>query len=453
MGGVFCFDKKFLSRPDFSSIRFQFFLETLRALREELRESGGDLLVLDTGPLDAFGELFAFLKKAGHPLPSAVSWNRDYEPFATARDAKMKGFFEEKEIRVSTERDHVLIEPSEIQKPANPRDPYKVYTPFSRKWLEVFQTPEIQRRVNEAQGRKALTFTFAWKKVAGPLVEKALLEAYLESNAREVTVPLPPAGSKAAMERVKAFKTKIDQYATARDIPTESGTSGFSIFFKNGSLTVAQVIALLDLNQKKLKQGPEKFLKELIWREFYVYILSHFPAVEKLAFLKRYENLDWENNKTHFEAWKQGLTGYPLVDAGMRQLNETGWMHNRVRMVVASFLCKDLLIDWRWGERYFMERLLDGDLAPNNGGWQWAASTGCDPQPYFRIFNPELQSRKFDPEGSYIRKYVPELGNLDNRSIHAPAPEQRGQYPQPIVDHSVQRAKALKMYKEAMGKN
>jgi deoxyribodipyrimidine photo-lyase len=174
--------------------------------------------------------------------------------------------------------------------------------------------------------------------------------------------------------------------------------------------------------------------------------LWHFPQVETKAFLEKFRNLKWENNESYFKAWKQGLTGYPFVDAGMRQLAKTGWMHNRVRMVVASFLTKDLLIDWKWGEKYFMETLLDGDLAPNNGGWQWAASTGCDPQPYFRIFNPYLQSKKFDPDGSYIREFVPELKGLSAKDIHEPRLNRPTNYPAPIVDHSVQREKALKMY-------
>jgi deoxyribodipyrimidine photo-lyase len=213
------------------------------------------------------------------------------------------------------------------------------------------------------------------------------------------------------------------------------------MFFKNGSLTPAQVIAHLGLETTPLKsdRGPTKFLKEIVWREFYYSILWHRPDVEKTAFLPHYADLAWENRKDWFEAWKEGRTGYPIVDAGMRQLKSTGWMHNRVRMIVASFLTKDLLIDWRWGENHFMKELLDGDLAPNNGGWQWAASTGCDPQPYFRIFNPELQSRRFDPDGTYIRAHVPELANLSADEIHLPR--------SPMIDHQAQKAKALALFK------
>ena len=175
--------------------------------------------------------------------------------------------------------------------------------------------------------------------------------------------------------------------------------------------------------------------------------------MESGPFQRRFESIRWENRDDYFSAWKEGRTGYPIVDAGMRQLNQTGWMHNRVRMIVASFLTKDLIIDWRWGERYFMERLLDGDLAPNNGGWQWAASTGCDPQPYFRIFNPVLQSMKFDPEGIYIKKFIPELSHLDRKNIHSPSSYQRGDYPRPIVDHGERRELALQTYKRAANLN
>jgi deoxyribodipyrimidine photo-lyase len=264
---------------------------------------------------------------------------------------------------------------------------------------------------------------------------------------KKVTVPIPPVGGLAALEKLRSFQPKITQYGKQRDIPSVAGTSLLSPFFKNGSLTGAQVIAELDLDRPgKLSDGEEKYLKEIVWREFYYHILWHFPKVETTAFLEKFKDLKWENNEKYFEAWKEGKTGYPIVDAGMRQLKKTGWMHNRVRMIVASFLTKDLLIDWKWGEKYFMETLLDGDLAPNNGGWQWAASTGCDPQPYFRIFNPYLQSKKFDPEGKYIKEYIPELKNLSSKEIHEPALNRPKEYPLSIVNHAEQREKALKLY-------
>jgi deoxyribodipyrimidine photo-lyase len=422
--GVFCFDKKFLQRPDFSHNRFQFFIESLKILRAEMRSIGSDLLFLDIGPEEAFKKLFTT------NIPQTISFNRDYEPFARARDAKMTEFFKSKNIEVITERDHVLIEPYELLKPD--KTPYQVFTPFQKKWLEHFESSTIQKRLlplKEIKNKISVT------------AEDDLLEKYSQENLKKVTIPIPKAGHREALEYLKTFEPKLNNYGKDRDFPSIPGTSKFSLFFKNGSLTLAQVISHFKF--KKLN----KFFSELIWREFYYSILYHFPQVERESFNPKYKNIAWENNEEYFTAWKEGKTGYPIVDAGMRELNQTGWMHNRIRMIVASFLTKDLLVNWQWGEKYFMEKLLDGDLAPNNGGWQWAASTGCDAQPYFRIFNPLLQSQKFDPHGDYIRKYIPELKHLDSKSIHEPTKEQRGSYPEPIVDHAIQREKALKMYK------
>jgi deoxyribodipyrimidine photo-lyase len=267
-----------------------------------------------------------------------------------------------------------------------------------------------------------------------------------------MTIKAPEAGGKIGFARLNAFKRLIEGYGERRDLPAVDGTSQLSIFFKNGTISPAQAIAFLDLQKLDVKgqSGATKFLKEIVWREFYYHILHHVPRVEKEAFLLRYKNIKWENDETRFERWCAGETGYPIIDAGMRQLNTTGWMHNRVRMVVASFLVKDLLIDWRWGENYFMKKLLDGDLAPNNGGWQWAASTGCDPQPYFRIFNPWLQSAKFDPDGEYIRRFVPELAQSSPAAIHDPdASDRPSKYIRPIVIHAEQKSKALALYKGA----
>lgn len=457
--GVFCFDKKFLGRSDFSHNRFQFFLKTLEALQNELREAGGDLLFMDVGPEKAFESLFEKLKATKKSLPKQVSWNRDYEPFARNRDEKMAQWFEKQGVSCTTERDHCLIEPHEIFKGEDTTSSYQVYSPFSRKWMEFLKTPGVRGRVeSQKKGLKYLQawaktgkperfFSLSWKELLSLKDWAGVLEDYCRENSKRVTIALPEVGNQAALDRLRTFKKVIQNYGTDRDIPSLDGTSKLSQYFKNGSLTGAQVIAELDLDRPgKLKEGEEKFLKEIIWREFYYHILWHFPRVEKTAFLEKFENLKWENNERHFQAWKEGMTGYPIVDAGMRQLAQTGWMHNRVRMIVASFLTKDLLIDWKWGEKYFMETLLDGDLAPNNGGWQWAASTGCDPQPYFRIFNPYLQSKKFDPEGTYIRQFVPELKGLSNKEIHAPELNRPKNYPPPIVEHSAQREKALKMY-------
>jgi deoxyribodipyrimidine photo-lyase len=453
--GFFCFDPVFLARADFSTDRFAFYLQSLHALRDELRSLGSDLLVLEGGPVDAFQRVLEALKKSQSGLPSLVSFNRDYEPFARARDEKMTRMLQSDwGLGLWTAPDHLLIEPHEIEKPDRP---YQVFTPFSRRWLDVFRTEKIQDRVvaqkpgldylaKRLVGETPSLFSLTWEKL-GSLFEDRL-DHYIK--AVQPAIALPKAGSLAAFRALESFASKIQNYAEARDVPSVAGTSHLSIYFKNGSLTVAQAVAYLDLKyyEKKAAGGKPKFLAELIWREFYYYILFHFPHVETQVFQTRFAGLAWENRQDWFDAWKQGRTGYPLVDAGMRQLNQTGWMHNRVRMVVSSFLTKDLLIDYRWGERYFMEKLLDGDLAPNNGGWQWAASTGCDPQPYFRIFNPYLQSEKFDPKGDYIKKYIPELRGLNGDDVHRP--ERVPGYPSPIVDHATQRDKALALYKSVM---
>ncbi len=459
--GLFMFDRKFLAREDFSANRFGFFLATLRALRDELRSVGGDLLVLDVGPRDALGKLFQTLHKHKLPLPAAVSFNRDYEPFARKRDADISNWLTgECQVLVHTEADHLLVEPDAFAESKTKF--YQVFTPFSRRWHDELQTPELRKRIAAqkpgltylnklAKGTQQELFKLTWKDLFGGKVSLPdALESTIEENKKQVTVPLPEAGSLAAIARLRTFKKQgLGEYAERRDLPAVQGTSQLSIYLKNGSLTTAQIMALLDNVDQPLdvRDGPATFVKELAWREFYYHVLYHRPEVEHAAHQEKYRDITWENREDFFAAWYQGRTGYPIVDAGMRQLNATGWMHNRVRMIVASFLTKDLLIDWRWGERYFMQQLLDGDLAPNNGGWQWAASTGCDAQPYFRIFSPKLQSEKFDPHGEYIRRWVPELSELSAKQIHEPhAAGIQLDYPRPIVDHQEQKPKALALY-------
>lgn len=444
--GVFSFDSKFLSRPDFSHNRFGFFLNTLAALKKELLGQGGDLLVLDGNPEVAFKFILSELKKNRIEMPQTWSWNRDYEPFARKRDTHIESLLSSENIECHTERDHLLIEPDEIEKF------YQVYGPYSKKWFELFKSKEIQKRIaTQSKGLDYLqsrtqkpplqkVFQLTWKellKKQTPFVDQ--LEYYQKENKKHLTVDLPPAGSLAAYQKLIDFKQHLKNYDTCRDFPAEQGTSRLAIYLKNGSLTVSQIIHVLNLKNIEKQDGPSKYFKELIWREFYYSILYKCPRVETEAFIEKYKKIKWENNKKWFEHWKNGTTGFPIVDAGMRELNQTGWMHNRVRMIVASFLVKDLQIDWRWGEKYFMEKLLDGDLAANNGGWQWCASTGCDPQPYFRIFNPTLQSLKFDPDGVYIKKYCPELKQLSGKTLHQPQPNA-------IVDHAIQREHTLRMF-------
>ncbi len=453
--GIFCFDSNFLARDDFSYNRFAFFLKTLKSLKEEFNSLGGDLIVVDRQPSVFFSFLVNSLKTTKKSLPSYVSWNRDYEPFACARDKKMEELISSFDIHVITARDHLVFEPHEIRK--DDGSYYQVYSPFSRKWLELLNSqPGGDRVSNELipkddSANKKQLFNLKWKEILPSGLEiRDDLEDFEKKNLKHVTISIPDAGSRVAWAALKQFSKKIEAYKDMRDFPYIEGTSRLSIYLKNGSLTSSQILTYLNLINLPLKnsEGPNQFLKEIIWREFYYHILYHRPDVEKMAFKMSYQNIKWENRSDYFERWKEGTTGFPIVDAGMRELRETGFMHNRVRMIVASFLVKDLLIDWRWGEKHFMKYLLDGDLAPNNGGWQWAASTGCDSQPYFRIFNPWLQSKKFDPEGRYIKKYIPELREATPKEIHEPdADRSRWKYPPTVVDHFRQKKKALELFK------
>lgn len=457
--GLFTFDDKFLSRSDFSANRFQFFLHSLVSLRDDLRSLGGDLLVLPHSPDQAF-ETLKKIFDTKKLKPSMVSWSKDYEPFARGRDQRIEKLLGSWGWQTFSERDHLLVEPEELS--SNQGTPYKVYTPFSKKWFELFSTPQFQERVAiQKAGLKLLEqmdrgdtpkiFDLSWRKLLGDLCPKDQLERFVDENKKQVTVDIPSAGSLTAWKAAKKFKQKIGQYGDTRDFMEQEGTSRLSVFLKNGTITVPQVIAILGLEKQNHKSqgGESKFIRELIWREFYYHIIWHWPNVEKEAFNEKYRDIAWENDKRLFDAWKDGKTGFPVVDAAMRQLKTTGWMHNRARMIVASFLTKDLLIDWRWGESWFMNQLLDGDLAPNNGGWQWAASTGCDAQPYFRIFNPVLQSERFDEDGEYIRRFVPELKDLDRKSIHWPddAVRKRLGYPLAVVTHREQAIRAQMLFK------
>lgn len=474
--GLFCFDQKFLSRPDFSFNRFQFFLESLRSLKTELQKTGGDLLVLNQLPQDSFKDLFSLFDANKIERPSLVTWNRDYEPFARQRDSNLSKYFESEKIEYKNFRDHLIIEPDELVKNGTENDGYQVFSPFARKWCDqLANNDEIKSRVQNRNlgfdyieklksNQLDSIFKLSWDqlfsfntdpkleqktKIKSNIKPKDHLDDFISENKKHVTIDIPKAGTLAAFEALDAFKNKAKDYGKNRDFPDIAGTSKMSIFLKNGTITTAHIVSFLKLKPylPKAVTGHEKYLSEIIWREFYYHILYRRPEVEHESFNPKYKNLKWSNNKEWFEAWKNGQTGFPIIDAGMRELKTTGWMHNRVRMIVASFLTKDLLIDWKWGEKYFMETLLDGDLAPNNGGWQWAASTGCDPQPYFRIFNPWSQSEKFDPEAKYIKKYVPELKNCEPKDIHKENNLRPNNYPRPIVDHSKQRELALNLYK------
>jgi len=454
--GIFIFDSTFLSRADFSANRFHFFLMSLVELKKSLRLIGSDLLIFDEGPSITWEKIFEKSSKK----EIEIFANEDYEPFAIERDKKIKLLIENKGSHIHFFKDHLVIHPNDLHKSDLELSGYQVYTPFAKKWREIFKKKLLV--FGEDNLKKTLKFNYGSNqgKITWDYYENyknqtdKILNQFFAENNKNKTLPdsiYPIAGFIAARQCCEEFKKNIENYEIDRDIPSLSGTSQLSIYLKNGSITTLQVIAILDLfnlaHLPKLKSSCDKFLSELIWREFYYHIIFRNQRVENESFLLKFKELKWQNNEKFFEAWKNGMTGFPVIDAGMRQLNQTGWMHNRVRMIVASFLTKDLLINWQWGERYFMKMLLDGDLASNNGGWQWAASTGCDPQPYFRIFNPWLQSKRFDPNGIYIKKFIPELKDVADAELHKPQSTRLGNYPLPIVDHDVQRLKALDLYK------
>jgi len=413
----------FIIDPAFANLserRKQFLYEGLSALDGDLRKRGSYLVLRKGSPADTLRQLFDEVKA------EAIFAEEDYTPYARKRDSHLQKLLPLRLIEGQT-----VHHPHAVLKQDG--RPYTVYTPYSKTWkaqlprLKLFPAPE---RLNTPQGIKS------------------------ESLPVFSASPLFPAGEAEALSRLTRFcgvDAPIRDYADDRNRMDLNGTSSLSPYLRFGMLGMRQAVneALNIQNSTPDAKGAEIWLNELIWREFYIQILYHFPYVAKTAFNRSLANIPWRNNAKEFEAWKRGETGVPVVDAAMRQLKEIGWMHNRARMIVASFLVKDLLIDWRWGEDWFMQNLLDGDIAPNNGGWQWTAGTGTDAAPYFRIFNPVLQSARFDPNGDYIRKWVPELRGLNEKQIHAPW-EYEGRiagYPsEPIVDRDVVKERTLKAY-------
>ena len=335
-----------------------------------------------------------------------VYTNNDYEPYARDRDHKVEQLLKARNISFYSCKDHLIFEKSEIIKSDN--SPYTVFSPYKRRWLEAFQ-PGIQLKPFESA------------KLLDHLYPGMFKTPHLEVlGFTKSALSLPD----------KRFKEKLPDYAALRDYPSIEGTTRLGIHLRFGTISIREVVA-------EALRSSEVWLSELIWREFYSMILWHFPDTVNQSFKKDFDNINWRNDEAEFLAWTEGMTGYPLVDAGMRELNSTGFMHNRVRMVVASFLCKHLLIDWRWGAAYFAQKLLDYEMASNIGGWQWAAGTGNDAAPYFRIFNPTLQLKKFDSKLEYVKKWVPEYGDPF-------------QYPQPVVNHEFARTRALQAYKAAL---
>ncbi|HKG53301.1 MAG TPA: deoxyribodipyrimidine photo-lyase [Anaerolineales bacterium] len=418
----------FIIDPAFSRSsprRKDFLYEGLHALDKDLHERGSYLVIRSGQPLDTLKTLLAETK-AG-----TIFAEEDFTPYARKRDEKIAHFLPLELIQGQTVHHPVSVLKSNGK-------PYTVYTPYSKVWKSKLPA--------------SLTLL--------PAPEQITTQAGIPSEPlpKYRVSPLFPAGEQEALVRLEEFlHQRIYVYSENRDHMDLEGTSVLSPYLRFGMLGLRQAVhsaqqAMISAKNAVYKRSAETWLNELIWREFYIQILYHFPQVSGTAFNQSLANIPWRNDKSEFDAWKDGRTGVPIVDAAMRQLKETGWMHNRARMIVASYLVKDLLIDWRWGEAWFMENLLDGDLAANNGGWQWTAGTGTDAAPYFRIFNPVLQSAKFDPNGEYIRKWVPQLRTIDTRDIHAPWEKgiKVNGYPErPIVERDKERTlQAYQLAKE-----
>ena len=367
---------------------------------EEAKNAGGQFEVLKGKPEALIEDLL------GRFQINAIYCSSDYEPYARKRDKAIEELCGSKGIKFVQIKDHVIFEKSEITK--DDGDPYSVYTPYSKKWKEKLQQSDLA--VSSAPKLKESILQGA------PLEVPSL--SSLGFSRSNISIPVP-----------NMKQGQIEAYENQRDFPAKNGTTHVSVHLRFGTISIRELV-------QKGMELSEKWLNELIWRDFYQMILWHHPHIVDKAFRPKYDHIPWSKNELHFEAWCEGKTGYPMVDAGMRELNQTGFMHNRVRMVVASFLTKHLLLDWRWGERYFAEKLLDYELASNVGGWQWASGSGCDAAPYFRVFNPQSQLEKFDPKREYVNKWIPELNSAA--------------YPEPIVEHKAARQNAIDTYKKAL---
>ncbi|NDJ58435.1 deoxyribodipyrimidine photo-lyase [Enterobacteriaceae bacterium 4M9] len=416
-----------------------FIQQHVNALQEALAQKGIALTVLETdGFADCPGELKQFC--AQHKV-DALFYNYQYEFNERQRDAAVEKALGD-EVVCQGFDDSVMLPPGSVTTGNNSM--YKVFTPFSKAFLRRLQedTPECLRAPPVREG--------------GPVSKPAGLTFHYPQQA--VDAALFPPGEEAALQRLRQFcRQAAKDYPEQRDFPAREGTSLLSPYLAIGVLSPRQCLNRLLAEQPRALHGEDGavWLNELVWREFYRHLLTYYPALcRHQPFVGWTKRVKWRDDADALEAWQQGKTGYPIVDAAMRQLNETGWMHNRLRMVVASFLVKDLLIDWREGERYFISQLVDGDLAANNGGWQWAASTGTDAAPYFRIFNPTTQGQRFDADGEFIRRWLPELEQVPGKAIHEPWAwaDKHGQqldYPRPIVDHKQARATTLAAYEAA----
>jgi deoxyribodipyrimidine photo-lyase len=422
---VFVFDTHILSKlSDEDDRRITFIMDSLKEIERELLKHGSSLIVLYGKPEEEIPKLAVHLKV------SAVFTNRDYGPYEKKRDEKVASKLKSKEIDFLTFKDSVFFEGLEIQK--NSGGPYQVFTPYKNRWLQLFEEQDqlvphfkcVLRNLRQFQNKDNVLDNNFYS-----------LIGFLENK------PIIKAGSKEGHRRLKKFLDQMEDYKEARNFPAVAGTSSLSTYLRFGNISVREMV---NASLQSRSAGAKSWLSEIIWRDFYQMILDQFPYVENSSFKPEYDRIRFVGKDEDFRLWCEGKTGFPIVDAAMRCLNETGLMHNRLRMITASFLCKILLVDWKKGEAYFAGKLLDFDLASNNGGWQWSSSSGADAQPYFRIFNPYLQSEKFDPDGEFIRRWCPELKDLRNKDIHRPP--LLPNYPAPIVSYEKNRERALVMY-------
>lgn len=402
---IFIFDKNILEKlQDKTDRRVDFIHQSLQKINEELITFQSSLHVLYNMPIEAYKQLLKTYSI------KSVYTNHDYEPYAKERDEQLELFFKENNIEFKTYKDQSLFEKNEVLK--DDGTPYTVFTPYSRKWKKTL-TPFYYKSY---PNKKYFNNFFK--------TDYKLLPSLQSMGFIKTDITLP--------EKLSVGNLLLQKYKEQRDYPAIEGTSKLSVHLRFGTVSIRALVA-------KSLPLSEAWLNELIWRDFYMMILFHFPHVVNGAFKKNYDLIPWRNNEEEFKKWCEGRTGFPIVDAGMRELNATGFMHNRVRMIVSSFLVKDLLINWQWGEAYFAQKLNDFDLSANNGGWQWAASSGCDAAPYFRVFNPTEQQKRFDPQFKYIKKWIPEFGTAE--------------YPLPLVDHAMARKRVIDVYKNALSES
>lgn len=416
------------------------FFSSVKKFRTDLNTQG-HLQIIYGDPIESFKTL----KKSVSDW-NKIYFNEDTSGYGAKRDLIAIEFFKENKISFHSYQDNYLHGVKEIKK-ENGED-YKVFTPYYRKWIELTKETPLKVKFNKSK---------IYSEVLFPTDEQKF-----DQLLKKINHPFDKVGSETAIQSMKKFiNNDICEYHKSRDIPSLDKTSHLSNYLRTGELSIRTLWN--EIEKQNYSEGKETFKKELCWREFYNMIYTNYPNQKETPIKEQFMFIEWENSQEKFEAWKKGETGYPIIDAAMRQLLKSGWMHNRLRMIVSSFLVKDLLIDWRWGEKYFQKMLIDYDPASNIGGWQWAASTGTDAAPYFRIFNPTTQAQKFDPDGKYISKYVPELVNLPQNYIHQPDKLSKDQqqkykmflgetYPYPIVNHKERRKNAILEFESSKSK-